>query len=44
MMHINSELDAPELNGNSRDFNSRMKAGFILLDKHPNPIIINKSS
>jgi len=37
MMNISSELDAPELNGNSRDFNSRMKAGFILLDKHPGP-------
>ena len=37
MININSELEAPELNGHSRDFNSRMKAGFILLDKHPGP-------
>lgn len=37
MININSEIDAIELNGDSRDISSRMKAGFILLDKHPGP-------
>jgi H/ACA ribonucleoprotein complex subunit 4 len=37
MMKINSEMEAVELNGDSRNLSSRMKAGFILLDKHPGP-------
>jgi H/ACA ribonucleoprotein complex subunit 4 len=37
MININSESVPTELNGWSRDLESRMKAGFILLDKHPGP-------
>ena len=34
MININSESEPAELNGQSRDIDSRMNAGFILLDKH----------
>ncbi len=37
MININSENRAVQLDGWKRDLNSRMKAGFILLDKHPGP-------
>jgi H/ACA ribonucleoprotein complex subunit 4 len=37
MININSESEPAELNGQSRDIDSRMNAGFILLDKHPGP-------
>ena len=37
MININSESTPTELNGWKRDIKSRMKAGFILLDKHPGP-------
>ena len=37
MININSNGDAVDLNGDFRNLNSRMNAGFILLDKHPGP-------
>tara|TARA_B100001113_G_scaffold346079_1_gene336511 strand:+ start:1427 stop:2341 length:915 start_codon:yes stop_codon:yes gene_type:complete len=37
MININSESEPLDLNGEFRDFKSRMNAGFILLDKHPGP-------
>ena len=37
MININSKSLPADLNGQSRDIDSRMKAGFILLDKHPGP-------
>ena len=37
MININSENEPLDLNGEFRDFKSRMNAGFILLDKHPGP-------
>ncbi len=37
MININSELEPANLSGHSRNIDSRMNAGFILLDKHSGP-------
>ncbi|RAH15768.1 MAG: RNA-guided pseudouridylation complex pseudouridine synthase subunit Cbf5 [Methanobacteriota archaeon] len=37
MININADSEPNDMNGYSRNFQSRMNAGFILLDKHPGP-------